>query len=176
MRKTFTTVLILLLFLSACSTKQPMSDAERFIQMRSTLSKIPLVYPMQDAIADKHFVNTSIPPFTYNSSTLRSFTDKIANGITAELIVASYPDEGNVILTLVQYSGKSFLALRDTTRDMFGVKIIEEFNYKKWLMFEYGGKKGYYLFNRDVSKEEFMKSLFSSHSEHQIDNLYVCSE
>ena len=174
MRKIITLILVFLF--SSCSVKQPLTDTQRYTQMRSTLSKIPMVYPLKDAVDDKHFVNAAVPPYTNNASTLKSFTNKIAKGISAELIVVTYTDEGDPILTIVQYNGTAYLAIRDTTRDKNGVKVIEEFKYKTWQMFTMDNRNHYYLFNRSVTYDEYMKSLLSSHSEDQIDHLSVCFE
>lgn len=174
MRKT--RVLLLLILLCACAVKQPMSIPERYIHLRSTLAKLPSVYAIQDARNDKILVNMSVEPFAYNQSILKSFMDKVRQGIAAELIVAAYTDEGDPILTIVQYTGDTFLAVMDTTRDKFGRKSIEEFRFSKLISFKENGRNTYHLFNTEVTYEQYRKSMLSSNSTDWIDSLYLCHD
>jgi hypothetical protein len=174
MRKTG--ILFLLILLCACSVKQPLSIPERYLQMRSGLAKIPSVYPIQDARNDQHLVNLSVAPFAYNQSVLKSFMDKIKQGISAQLTVVSYTDEGDPVLTVVQYTGEFFLAVVDTSRDKFSHGGIEEFKFAKLIPFSEGGRNTYHLFNTDVTLQEYMKSMLSSNSADWIDTLYICHD
>ncbi|MGB7593998.1 MAG: DUF4362 domain-containing protein [Erysipelotrichaceae bacterium] len=169
-------VLFVLFLLCACAVKQPMSIPERYIHLRSTLAKIPMVYPVQDAVNDKHLVNLQAEPYVYNQSILKSFVDKVKLGMDAELIFVAYTDEGDPILTIVQYADETFLAVVDTTRDRFGRRSIEEFKFLKLVTFKEANNNGYYLFNTDVTYEQFKKSLISSNSADWIDHLYLCHD
>jgi len=174
MRKT--RILLLLILLCACALKQPISIPERYIHLRSTLAKIPMVYPIQEAKNDKHLVNLSVEPYVYNQTILKSFIDKVRLGMDAELIFVAYTDEGDPILTIVQFSGDTFFAVVDTTRDKFGRRSIEEFKFSTLVTFKEANGNGYYLFNTDVTYEQYMKSLISSDSEDWIDHLYLCHD
>jgi hypothetical protein len=174
MRKTG--ILLCLLLLCACSVKQPLSIPERYLQMRSALAKIPSVYPIQDARNDAYVVNLSVPPFAYNQSVLKSFMDKVKQGVSAQLTVVSYTDEGDPVLTVVQYTGELFLAVVDTSRDRFSHGGIEEFKFTKLITFKEGSRNTVHLFNTDVTLQEYMKSMMSSNSADWIDTLYICHD
>jgi hypothetical protein len=135
-----------------------------------------LAYPVQKAIDGPYFINLSVPPYFDHSTALTSFLDKTNNGLSAQLIVVAYTDEGDPIITIVQYTGTEYLAIRDDTRDKYGVGGIEEFAYSHWVMFTSGERKMYYLFNQEITLEAFMKSRLSSNSSDQIDALSVCFE
>jgi len=171
-----TRILLLLFLLCACAVKQPMSIPERYIRLRSTLAKIPMIYPVQEAKNDKHLVNLQAEPYVYNQSILKSFVDKVKLGMDAELIFATYTDEGDPILTIVQFTGDTFFAIVDTTRDRFGRKSTEEFKFSKLVIFKEAKHNGYYLFNTDVTYEQYQKSLISSNSTDWIDHLYLCHD
>jgi hypothetical protein len=166
----------LLVLISACAVKTPLSDPQRYTQLRETLAKIPMVYPWQDALDDKRYINLQTPPYIYNSATLKTFKDKISKGLPAELIIVTYTDEGDPILKIVNYDGKTFLGILDTTRDRNGLKPIEEFKYTKWISFNMKGRVLNALFNRDVSYEEFESSMMRTNPADQIPNLFICFE
>ena len=166
--------ILLMIFLCACTTKQSLSNSERYAQMRTTLSRIPLVYPVQKAIDDPYFINLSVPPYVDHSTVLTSFIEKTKKGLPDQLITIAYTDEGDPIITIVQYTGAEYLAIRDDTRDKYGVGGIEEFSYSHWVMFTNGERKSYYLFNQEITREAFMKSQLSSNSTDRIDALFVC--
>lgn len=174
MRKT--RILFLLFLLCACAVKQPMSIPERYTHLRSTLAKFPMVYPVQDAINDKHLVNLQAEPYAYNQSILKSFVDKVKLDLDAELIFVTYTDEGDPILTIVQFIDDTFFAVVDTTRDKFGRRSIEEFKFSKLVTFKEANRNNYYLFNTEVTYEQYMKSLISSDSSDWIDHLYLCHD
>jgi hypothetical protein len=167
---------MLMIMLCACDTKQSLSNSERYAQMRATLSSIPSGYPMQKTTDGTYYLNLSVPPYVDHSSVLTSFMEKTKKGISAQLVVVAYTDEGDPILTIVQYTGSEYLAIRDDTRDKYGVGGIEEFAYSHWVMFTNGERKMYYLFNQEITWEAFMKSRLSSNSSDQIDALSVCFE
>ncbi len=166
-------IILLLVLMGACTAK-PLTDTDRYVKMRATLAKIPSFYPFQDATSDHYLVNLATPPYIMNKPTLVSFTEKIAKGLSAELLVVTYTDEGDPILTIVQYDGKAFLAIRDTTRDKFGPKTIEEFKFKKWIMFKENNRTSYHLFHTDVTYAQYQKSMYSSNSADWIDHLTIC--
>lgn len=168
--------ILLMILLCACATKQSLSNSERYAQMRATLSNIPADYPMQKAIEGTYYLNLSVPPYVDHSSVLTSFLEKTKKGLSAQLIVVAYTDEGDPILTIIQYTGTEYLAIRDDTRDKYGVGGIEEFAFSHWVMFTSNERKMYYLFNQEITREDFMKSLLSSNSSDQINSLYVCFE
>jgi hypothetical protein len=169
MRKT--SLLLLLLLLCACTVNQPMSIPERYNHLRSTLAKIPLIYPVEDAKNDKLLVNLQVEPYVYNPTVLQSFLNKVNQGTETELIFVIYTDEGDPILTIVQYTGDTFLAVMDTTRDKFSRKHIEEFKFSKLITFKENNHNSYYLFNTDVTYEQYMRSMLSSDSADWIDHL-----
>jgi hypothetical protein len=169
-------MLLLAVLLGGCGVKAPLSEAEMFQEMRTSLSKIPAVYPMQDAISDKRLVNASVQPYFFNPSALKSFMDRIAKGMPAELVVVAYTDEGDPVLKIIRYDNKTFYAVLDTTRDKFGAKDIKEFKFTKWTVFKENGRNTYHLFNKDITYEAYMKSMYSSNSADWIDNLFVCHD
>ena len=93
---------------------------------------------VQKATDDRYFINLAVPPTVNHSSVLTSILEKNKKRLQTQLIVVAYTDKGDLILTIIQYSGTEYLVIRDATCGKLGVGGGKDFKYSKWMMFTRG--------------------------------------
>lgn len=140
-------------------------------------SSIPSDYSVEAAVKDNCFVMSFDK--VESKDLLDNFISNSENGIIGFLRKVSYTVEGDPIITDVIFDGKKYYVFEDDTRDKFAGNDLSiyknEFQYVN--SYEKDGYKLLYLAEKkDITAEDYEKSLFSSDSKDYLETYPLYQE
>lgn len=98
------------------------------------LSSLPTEYQPEEAAANGDYVSVHGVRY-FNEEKLTAFLGAVSAKNNAAIRTVGYTDEGDPIITDVIFDGNKFTLWSDTTRDQFGKRKIEQYEFKN--LFEY---------------------------------------
>ena len=109
-------IIILLIFLTACSNKNIETNKQNNIELNQDKIEIyqKIDYTLDDVIEKGYYV--ILYNNIYNSELLDQFISHQINKIT----IVNYTEEGDMIIDYIEYIDGNYHIIRDTTRDRYG--------------------------------------------------------
>jgi len=88
-----------------------------------------------------------------------SFIDNVKEGKTAYVELVQFTDEGDAIITAIQYTGDYYHVLQDHTRDAWGKTGVIEYVYDYLYLDIQDGRTGVVLTDLELEEEEISEAM-----------------
>ncbi len=122
------------------------------------LTALPEEYPPEEAAANGDYVSVHGVQY-FNEEKLTAFLDAVSTKNSAAIRTVGYTDEGDPIISDVIFDGSKFTLWSDTTRDQFGIRKIEQYEYKNILEYEREDGRIIFLTNESEVTKDLLENI-----------------
>ena len=150
-----------------------------FNKMKSELQLIPKEYNTDNAVKDGYFV-ISDGQVKSKIEVIDNFVSASQNQKSTFITIVQYSTKYSTnrtpTITKILYNGSNYYGISDDSRVTNGNTDYHEFEFKYLKVFEEYNNKIYVLLNdKKINYDQYMKSIYSSHSNDWIDAEFLCS-